>query len=78
MAKKEIKYMIWDVEEVMSVCSQEERMFLSLLVRRLHEKRVEEDRPTLNRFIVVNEHEPYFETVVGFVDLMKKQHGGEN
>jgi hypothetical protein len=77
MAKKEIKYMVWDVEEVMAICSQEERMFLSLIVRKIHEKRVEEGKPALNSFILVSEHEPYFKTVAELVALLKSQNGGE-
>lgn len=77
MAKKEIKYMVWDVEEVMSICSQEERMFLSLIVRRIHDKRVEEGKPALNSFILVSEHEPYFKTVAELVSLLKTQHKEE-
>jgi hypothetical protein len=78
MAKKNIKYMIWDVDELTTVCSQEERMFLSLLARRLHEKREAEGRPTLNRFIVVSDNDPYFETVVNLVQVMKQQYGEGN
>lgn len=76
--KKELKYMVWDVEEILAVCTKAELMKLNTIVDRVLLLRENEGRKPVTHFTVVSEDEPYYKTVTEFIELVKKQYGGNN
>jgi hypothetical protein len=61
--KPNIRYFVWNVEEVLSVCTKAELMKFDAVTDRIIRKREESGQDAVKRFIVVSEDDPYYREV---------------
>lgn len=69
---KKPKYIVWNIAEVVSLCTKEELDLLNSIVDRIVEARVANGILPNEKFVVVSSTEPYYETVKNLVDNLKK------
>lgn len=69
-----IEYMIWDVAELISVCTAAELQNFDTIVERIIRKREAQGKPLNTGFLVVDINEPYAQEVA---DLIKKRKEGQ-
>jgi hypothetical protein len=71
MAETKPTYIVWDIHEIMTVCTQQELQLLDNIIARVQQLRAQAGKPTTSRFVVVSEEEPHFKTVVSMIDMLK-------
>jgi hypothetical protein len=76
--KNDLEYIVWELAETLSVSTEGDLKRLNALIARIQAKREELGKKPKTSYIVVSEDEPYFQLVGEYVQLMKKQFGGQN
>lgn len=64
-------FLVWDIREIVSVCSPEELDLLNNIIERVLNFRQQSGKDPVSRYIVVSEEEPYFNTVKDMIDMIK-------
>lgn len=67
-----MKFLVWKLDELLSVCTPGELKLLDTIIDRILRKREAEGATNVNKYIVVNENEPYAKLVQDIIDLHSK------
>lgn len=67
-------YVVWNIQEIMAVCSPQELQLLDNIIERVQHLREQHGKPVTSRFVVVSDEEPHFKTVISMIEMLK----GEN
>jgi hypothetical protein len=78
MEERKPSFLVWNIQEVMDVCTGTELQKIDEIIERVIVKRQEEGKKASRNFIVISDDDPYFKAVAEFVEVMKKQYGGPN
>lgn len=66
-------YMVWDMQEVLEVSTQQDLRFLDNIIDRIIRKREEKGKETTKRFVVVPDDSPYFRAVSKIISNHKEE-----
>ena len=61
--KREEKYEVIKLADIRSLLTEDEKEDLLYIIGRVHEERLKLGKPECNKYVVVNEEEPYAELV---------------
>lgn len=72
MAQPKINYIVFDAEELISVCTQPELEKINAIVDRIIRKREAQGQKTVTGFIVVEADKPYAPAIADIIHLHEK------
>ena len=70
------RYLVWDVPELLSLCSKEEIELIDSIIGRMIAARTNNGIIPQTKYIVVSEAEPFYQTVKDLVDALDARYKG--
>lgn len=72
-SKKIPKYLVWNLEEMLQVCTPQDLSFVDNIIDRMLRYREENNLPSVKEFTVLTPEDPYYAEVI---EIIKRYKGG--